>query len=112
MALKPDVDDSLPEHEIDAEVAILLHGAKAETAARNLTHQVALGQVGALVRKLRLRTYEDYLPVEAAITKAGGNGVTGGAAAGDQRSGRVFSSWRRRRSDQSRYPPRTTTANA
>jgi hypothetical protein len=61
---------------------------------------------------LRLGAHEDDLAAETCISKAGGDSVTGRAAAGDQRSGRVFSSWRRRRSDQNRYPPRTATANA
>jgi hypothetical protein len=66
----------------------------------------------SFVRMLRLGAHEDDLAVETRISKAGGDSVTGRAAAGDQRSGRVFSSWRRRRSDQNRYPPRTATANA
>jgi hypothetical protein len=66
----------------------------------------------ALVRQLALGAHQEDLAVEPRIAKAGGDSVTGRAAAGDQRSGRVFSSWRRRRSDQKRYPPRTTTANA
>jgi hypothetical protein len=66
----------------------------------------------SFVRMLRLGAHEDDLAAETRISKAGGDSVTGRAAAGDQRSGRVFSSWRRRRSDQNRYPPRTATANA
>jgi hypothetical protein len=67
--------------------------------------------MGSLVRQLGLGAHQHDLAVEPRIPKAGGDGVTGRSAAGDQRSGRVFSSWRRRRSDQTRYPLRTTTAN-
>jgi hypothetical protein len=68
--------------------------------------------MGTLVRQLVLGANQDDVAVETCIPKAGGDRVTGRTGAGDQRSGRVFSSWRRRRSDQTRYPPRTTTANA
>jgi hypothetical protein len=68
--------------------------------------------VRAFVWRLSLGAHQDDLAVETRISEAGGDRVTGRTAAGDQRSGRVFSSWRRRRSDQKRYPPRTTTANA
>jgi hypothetical protein len=66
----------------------------------------------SLVWRLGLGAHQDDLAVETRISKAGGDAVTGRTSAGDQRSGRVFSSWRRRRSDQNRYPPRTATANA
>jgi hypothetical protein len=57
----------------------------------------------SLVRGLRLGAHQDDLAVETRMSKAGGDSVTGRAAAGDQRSDRrPFSSWRSRRSDQAR----------
>jgi hypothetical protein len=91
MAIEPEVDHTLPEHELDAELAILLDRTQAETAPRDCAHQVALGKVRPLVGELRLRTDEDDLAVEAAVTQTGPHRVAGRAAADDQRSGRVFS---------------------
>jgi len=46
----------------------------------------------SLVRQLGLGAHQDDLAAETRIPKAGGDRVSSGAAADDQRSGRVFSS--------------------
>jgi hypothetical protein len=65
--------------------------------------------VRSLVRNLRLRAGEQDLPLKARVAQARGGGIPGGTAADDYcflDSSRTWSS------DQARYPPRTTMANA
>jgi hypothetical protein len=63
----------------------------------------------AFIRKLGLGSDEHHLTDEPGIPETGRDGVSGRAAADDQRF-RVSSRTRRR--DQTRYPPRTAIANA
>jgi hypothetical protein len=58
--------------------------------------------VGTLVGQLRLGAYQLDLARETGVPQAGGNGVSGRAAADDQGSGRFLSSSRKRSSDQAR----------
>jgi hypothetical protein len=65
-----------------------------------------------LIRWLGFGAHQHYLAGEAGVPESGGDRIARRAAADDQRLTLRFSNSRRRRSDQARYPPSTTTANA
>ena len=102
MALDTEVRDSLAQAQLDVQLAVLLGRPQAEPLPRDRAQQIALRQVGSLVRQLRLRAYQLDVACEPAVPQAGGNRVTSRAPADDQGSGRFLSSSRRRSRDQAR----------
>lgn len=94
--LKPQVDHSLPEHQLDAELAILLRGSQPEPVAAHGPEQEALGQVRSLVGRIVLGADKHDSAVESTIAEAGRNRVAGRPGADDYRLvGRSRSrSWR------------------
>jgi hypothetical protein len=98
-----------PEQKLDAKLAVLRGRTQTQTLARNGSEQEAFGQVRSLIGHLGLAADDDDLALKAPIAQARGHGVSGGSAADDY-CFRVSS--RRRRSDQTRYPPSTAIANA
>src|SRR2546428_4947620 len=97
------------QQQLDAKLAVLRGRTQTEALARNSSEQKAFGQVGPLIGHLGLAADDDNLALKAGITQARGHCISGGSAADDY----CFrDSSRRRRSDQTRYPPRTATAKA
>jgi hypothetical protein len=112
MALDAKRHDPLTESQLNLKFGILLGRPQAQLFPRHRAQQVSLGKMRAFVRQRRLGSDQDDLAGESSVPESGSDGVSGRAAADDQRSGRVFSISRKLRSDQSRYPPSTTTAKA
>ena len=112
MLFHSQVRDLVAQHQLNAKVAILTGRPQPQAIARHRSQQVPLGQMRALVRHHGLCAGEHYVAGESSIPQPRGDRVAGRTAADDQRSGRVFSNSRNRRRDQTRYPPRTTTAKA
>jgi len=102
MPFHPQARDSLAQHQLDAELAILRSRPQAEAIPRHRSEEISLGKMRTLVGQHRLRSHQHDLARETAIPQPGGDRVPGRAAADDQRSGRCFSSSRRRRRDQAR----------
>jgi len=97
--IEAEVDDLLPQDQVDAQVAILLGRTQRQLVAGDPAGQVALAQVRALVRQLRLGADQRDFAVPTRVAQPGRDGVTGRAGADDYCS---RSNSRRRRSDMNR----------
>ena len=92
MLFRSKVDDRISKPQLDAQLAILLDRTQPQLLARHRAQQVALRKVRSVVRPLGFGPDQNDLAAESRITKSCCDCVTGGPAADDQRSGRVFSS--------------------
>src|SRR6266851_10035978 len=94
-----ELDDALTEHQLDAELAVLLAWAQPQALCWHRSPEEALGQMRPFVRRVGFSAGEQDVALKAAVAQARGRSVTGRAGADDYC---FLDSSRTRNSDQTR----------